>query len=435
MQASVSRNGEPGGAPLFLLVLLAAFGLVLAWSATVRIVGVDFYQFWVVGQTLSRPGINIYSDEDRTRLGAEFLEKARQTGDPRRIVVAEYRKKLETYSSPFLYTLFRLGSTGDFEADLRNYRRLLLVCLTLGVVVLARLLHHSWETTLGALAIFSAWFGPFASDLKVANVNSLQLAALAVYLWTTSRLRWRRRDLIGGALLGLLVAFKLNLVFVPGLQALHWTLTGQIRRLLLVTIGAVLGGTLAIGMAAASFGTLHCWLDWLAALRSLPEDIIPVQYGNYAPARLLNESLGLNVTAPLALVLGGLPAIVLWSRRRTAPDADGEALVLCTGCLLVVSITRLAWLHYYVLAIPALLVGLQPRPNSPARQRDRVGSVLVALALVAYSFDSLANLGFAPTTHLRGILVVLATLVLLGLILTRLGSRAPHRPPLGPEGQ
>jgi len=142
--------------------------------------GVDFYQFWVVGQALGHTDVtDVYSTGGRRRLGAEYLDLARREANPRRAAVAEYRQTLETYSTPFLYAVLKTLSGGDYEIDFRNYRLLMLACLVLGVAILARLLGHSLAMTLGAIAVFSAWFAPFTSDMRVGNVNSIQLALLA----------------------------------------------------------------------------------------------------------------------------------------------------------------------------------------------------------------------------------------------------------------
>jgi len=284
-----------------LLLLLAIFGLSLVWRTAAPGAGIDFYQFWVVGQALKYSAVtDVYTDDGRTRLGAEYLEKARRTANPRQTAVAEFRQKLQTYSSPFLYSAFGLFSTGNYEMDLRHYRILLLACLVFGIVVLCRLLNHSLNTTLGAVAIFSGWFDPFVSDLRMGNVNSVQLALFAAYLWVVARLRWRHRDLLGGALIGLAVAFKPNLVFVAAVLAVDWILNGRFRRVGFHAAGAAIGGGIAILAAAADFGTWRCWTSWMAALKSLPDEIIPVQNGNYAPARILDGGLGADLAIPLA---------------------------------------------------------------------------------------------------------------------------------------
>lgn len=408
-----------------LLLLLAVFGLSLVWRATTTAAGIDFYQFWVVGQALYRSAVtDVYSNDERSRLGAEFLEKAKLTANPRQMAVAEFRQKLQTYSSPFLYSVFGLFSTGNYETDLRHYRILLLACLVFGIAVLCRLLNHSLNTTLGAVAIFSAWFDPFGSDLRMGNVNSIQFALFAAYLWVVARMRWRQRDILGGVLIGLAVAFKPNLILVAAVLAVDWLLNGQFRRVGFHAVGAAVGGIIAILVATASFGTPRCWTNWLAALQSLPDEVILVKNGNYAPARILGEGLGMNIGIPLAVIFGGLVVAGLWMKRRgafrrneAAPGADAfpQVHVVVTGCLLVILLPRLAWLHYYMLTIPAFLVLLCPGRNLPFEADPFLRQFLVVLAFLGLATDPFFNLGLLLPTSLQGAMAVCATLILFGL--------------------
>jgi len=406
-----------------LLLILAIIGLSAAWGKSSHAIGIDFYQFWVVGQVLDRPDVtNVYSDQYRSRLGAEYLRRAQLVGNPRQVSVAEKRQTLDTDSSPFLYSVFWMFLTGDYETDFRNYRLLMLACLTSGIVILSRLLNHSWGTTFGAIAIFSGWFQPFTYEMGVGNVNSLQFAALAAYLWVVARMRWRYRDILGGALIGLAVAFKPNFAFIAALLAVDKILNSRIRRLLLQATGAAGGGIVAIVIAAACFGSLHCWTDWLSAVKSLPNEIITVKLGNFAPARIFDEWLGINAMVPLAVIFGGLAVTGIWLRRRDlsdesrllpASDAFPEAVVLSTGCLLLVLVPRLAWLHYYLFTIPIFLVLLSPS----AMRRPAAGSVLLQQLLVTLAFLGLAmspifNVGIAPTAFAAGSLTVVATVIL-----------------------
>src|SRR6266498_718645 len=108
---------SPTIALFFVLVL---FGIFRTWSTAAPNFGIDFYQFWVVGQALNRPGVtNWYSEQGHRGLGAEFLELARQAGDPLQLAVARFRQELQIYSSPFLYATFRMFSTGNYATDLR----------------------------------------------------------------------------------------------------------------------------------------------------------------------------------------------------------------------------------------------------------------------------------------------------------------------------
>jgi hypothetical protein len=422
-------KGIFGSTEAILFLLLAMFGLSLTWwnSGTDDVIGADFYQFWVVGQSLHNPDINnVYSQDARERLGADFLQKATLVANPRQVGAAKYRQTLETYSSPFLYAFFGPFSTGNYEVDFRNYRLLMLVCLCAGIGIFCRLLNHSWGLTFGAIAIFSHWFEPFSSDLRVGNVNSLQFAALAVYLWVITRIRWRYREILGGMLLGLVVTFKPNLVFVVGMLLVCWGVNRAIRRLLYHAVGGVLGVVVAVGVTAFSFGSMHCWIDWLSALHSLPDKIITVDLGNFSPARILSEEIGINLEIPLAILFGGLALALIWLRRPSAaslrneitPGSNefSEIFVVALGCLLVLLIPRLAWLHYYVFTIPAFLVLL--RPADDVSGGFVVRQFLVILGILSFATTPMLCIGIPLTPRTQGLLMVCATLLLfLGLAL------------------
>lgn len=384
--------------------MLAVAGLIIAWTNASQSAGKDFYQFWVFGQSANRPGINIYASETWDQLGGKFLEKAKKSANPRLLTVAQYRQTLQAYSSPFLYALFRSFSTGNYDVDLRNYRLLVLGSLIFGTVVLCRLLNYPWVLVPGFIAALSIWFDPLTSDLFVGNVNCLQFAALAAYLWTVTRMPWRHRDFAGGVLLGAIVAFKPNLVFVAGVLVLHWLLSSRFRCLLSHAAGAVAGSVGVVLFSAMSFHSLRCWGEWLSALHSLPPSVILASYGNASPLEIISEAFHLNVTFPLAVILIGLSIVILRNQRPIPPGTGGGAAVIelsdvfavSLGCLLVVIAARLAWFHYYVLAIPAFLFVLQSNGIPASRARLVWSRSLTILAFVCLTpLSSLATPLFA----------------------------------------
>jgi hypothetical protein len=418
-------------AEVLLLLLLAVFGITIAWGSAVRNVGVDFYEFWVTGQVLGRPDVtNVYSLNERTRLGAEYLQLARQNANPSQVAVAEYRQIPRTYSTPFFYVIFKVFSTGRYDRDLRNYQFLMLACLVFALAILTRVLGHPLETTLGAIAIFSTWFEPFTSDMRVGNVNSIQLALLAVYLWAVTRLRWRHRDILGGAILAFTAALKPNVLFVLGTLALAWILGRRTRRLSRHAIGAVAGGAIAVVVAGAAFRSLRCWADWLSAIGSLSKDSITVNAGNFAPSRFLVDRFDPAVTIVLGVVFGLVLAGAMWRGRAnvigggtTGPESEAlsDVRAVAAGCLLMLLTSPLAWLHYYVMTIPILLVLLRPLGESsvvPGVIATR--RVLPGLALVALAIDPLTNVGISLSASAQGLLVVLATVLLFALALREL---------------
>jgi hypothetical protein len=432
----------PSRATLLLLCLLATFALTLTWATMKGRSGIDFYQFWVVGQSIGRPGLNVYSDEARSGLGAEFLQLARESSHPRQKTSAEFRQTLQTFSSPLLYSCFRLFSTGNYETDLNNYRLLLMASLVFTIVSLGRIMDHSWSTILAAIAFFSAWFAPFPIEVNVGNVNGLQLAVLTAYLRMRTQTRWRYRDIIGGALLALVVAFKPNLVFVPATLALYWLFNRRFQCLWHHAVGGLLGGVIAIGVAAACFGSPRCWTDWLSAMRSFPDSAILFTNGNFAPAAWLKELFGINFGPFVTLLFGGSAVAGMWLHRRkvaavpapsVAFDPLAETLIFSIACLLVILVPRLAWMHYYVLTIPAFLLLLKLSEQARSRKSALLQSSLIVLAFAGYAMDPLSHLSVPLTTIVLGGMFVLSAVLLFALLVARLPAGLPSKPPAGTD--
>jgi len=404
-----------------LLLLLAALaGVARLWHLTRHSVGVDFYQFWAVGRLLDRPGpVDVYTDAGRERHGRElWLEAQRGDSEYRKLVAGE-RRVLETYSTPFFYTVFALGAGEGYEWDLRLYRVVCLAALVFGLVALGRVCGHGWPATAGLVAAFTLFFEPAVSDLQVGNVNALQLGWLGLFLWLQAGPAWPGRDVAGGALLGLAAAFKPTTIFVVALVLVSRALRGRTRSALDGAAGVALGGLAAFAASALAFGNAGIWSDWLAALRKLPDTIITVEMGNFGPARLLRDLSGLDLSPVLMLALVLLAVAGIRGafargggdgQRRAVLD---DALAVSFGCLAMLLSLRLVWMHYFVLAAPAVTLLLGPR-GAAGRIVWRRGVPFAALAvlcvqplLVAGLVHSFAALAWCMTLATASLWVAL----------------------------
>ncbi len=167
-----------------LLCFLAVFGLVSAWNYSATMPADDFYQFWVIGRSLvtSTPQ-NVYGEADKRSIGERFYLKFKEMeASPLVMRSAEYRRILENYSTPFLYTTFSLCSWGDYENNLRFYRVALVGIASLATVALCRFLNYSSTGLMLILIVCGTWFGPLMADVEVGNVNSIQLGLIALFL-------------------------------------------------------------------------------------------------------------------------------------------------------------------------------------------------------------------------------------------------------------
>src|SRR6185437_3147543 len=134
---------------------------------------------------------------------------------------------------------------------------------------------------------------------------------------------------LGGAILGLTLAFKPNLVFIVIVLTAHWILSGNFRSLWFHAIGGISGGALAILFAAVSFHDFRCWTEWLSVLHSLSNDkVIAINNGNCSPAQMIYEWLHVNITLFLAIVLTGFAVWLLWNRWKNLQRQNRNELAI-----------------------------------------------------------------------------------------------------------
>jgi hypothetical protein len=333
---------------------------------------IDYYQFWVAGLAAREPTTgDIYSDSERLRLGEAFRARAEQTAAgkaqvPKQLQAAQSRRVLETYSTPWLYTAFGLVSSGTYEKDQNRYLDFCLIVLVLSIAGISRLLGYSPAAALVAVITFSLWFRPVLSDMHVGNVNRLQLGLLGLFLWVQCREPGPWRDAAAGFILGIAILFKPNAAFVAIVLVGGWIVLRQYRKAALELAGMLAAALVAVAAAFWYARSALPWASWARELsRLMNEYDLSATKGNYSLAWLLEERLGFSVAAAL-LVVGCALVYVALRPARAIEEPGRESLVrqdvalLALGCLLSLLMAKLAWLHYFVLAIPALLLLLRP---------------------------------------------------------------------------
>ncbi|HVS17987.1 MAG TPA: glycosyltransferase 87 family protein, partial [Planctomycetota bacterium] len=312
---------------LALALFVAALGQASVFS--MRWDCFDFYQFWAVGQAAHEPGTgNVWSSDERLRLGQEWARRAAseqgpQSADPsqRRGLAASRRQDLETYSTPWLYTLFGWTASGDYDTDLSRFQHAGLVLFALTLVGLARLAGLSWSAGALLVAFLLTFFAPTLSDMRVGNVNRLQLAAIAgVVLVGARRGAWQ---FAAGFLLGLSVMFKPNLAYCALALGAGWLVLGRWQRLARQVPAALVGAAAAFALSSHWFGGASAWSDWSRVLGELMGEYDhALSKGNLALVRLL-EDAGLGAAGTIVTVLlAGALAAVLVVRRRARAEAD-----------------------------------------------------------------------------------------------------------------
>ncbi|HXI04123.1 MAG TPA: glycosyltransferase family 87 protein, partial [Candidatus Saccharimonadales bacterium] len=339
------------------LLVLALLGLVHVWQTAYEGMGIDFFQFWSVGQAVREHLVDdVYAPDAGPRLAKIFLERAREGGRRHQAAATFRRDEIQTSNTPFLYTVFYAFESGDYETDIGRFRLLGLLVAVLSVVTLCRRAGYSIAGTLAAL-VFVLWaFVPLHYDLREGNVNSVQLGAMALYLLLAGGQAppWRR--VAGGAALALGVAFKPNLLFVPLVLAMAWVIRREWKDLALKASGMALGALAAIVASAAFFGSVTPWLSWADTLRHINETFgSSVKWGSFGGGRLLADLTGRSLSPVLYLITLGAVAFAIWKARSGSPSAGeartaalGEFAVLGVGPLVPLIAADLAWPHYLV---------------------------------------------------------------------------------------
>jgi len=353
----------------------ALYAIVTVWRQNERAAGLDFYIYFVAGQLAGREDVSdIYGAEVQERVGEEYFERAQRSGSELRKYDAQRRRRLDLVSSPFLFATLGWVSA-DYDRALTQYHALVIFCFIAGVLLLCRAVGVSWAGSLFLLAALLLWYRGFEADLRVGNVNSIQLLVLAVAV-SVPKLRW--------ALLGALLLFKPNVMFVPLLFVGARLARREYRAMFVDLAAGAAGAVAAFVVASIAYGSPRVWLQWVRAANDFYHRLPTRMERNVTPALTLFQEHGEWVSYALAAILVAIACIAIW-RSKT----DDAPLLAGLGLLIYLVSANVVWLHYMVLAIPIAIALL--------RRRSTVLVALAALMLLAEEpFEMLTGRAAAP---------------------------------------
>lgn len=425
------RYFNPG---MLIAALLAANGIAGAWTVAMGTPGVDFYHYWVVPQAVrSGKYPNVYSAECRRRIGFDYGSRAHEmkvSAREQAAAVLSYKadeRSLETVATPFLFTVFGESATGNYDRDYARFVALSLGSYVLAIFIMGRLFGFEMGWILALIALLTRWFEPFESELRVGNVNSLQLAALALFLWLQSKSRWPSSDLLAGLVLGVAALFKPVLLPVVCAVVVVQLAGRRFEQCARMVGGATIGALVGFLWSGMYFGTARCWSQWLGALREVLGSGRRVEEGNLGLARLSFELAGVDLSVALLVTAVSVFVAALWFGRRrhlavrrtrdseivsATPDKLSRTLLgIGSGICVTLLSSRLVWYHYYILLLPALMYYL--RPTAPAAGiSGRRSLERVSAAAVVFLLTPLAHLLVQEASpHLHPVLVSLTAAV------------------------
>ena len=419
--------------PLLLIALLiAASSLAGRWQASGRVSGRDFLHYWAVPHVMSLQRLdNIYSVTGREEIDRVLMREAALPDISERQKVATAMSLridegvIDTIATPFLFSVFGLFSSGDYERDYRIYAFVCLICYTLAIITLCRLFRYSTASTVLLLALLTAWFVPLDSDIRVANVNQLQLFLLTLFLWLQRPKTNLRRNLLSGVVLGLAIMFKPNVLIVPPFIIMAWLVDRYAVRALIVAGGMGIGMGLAFAASSLYFGGVAVWRDWFDILPSVLASTRVLEEGNYGLGPLISSMSGWDASAGILLLSVAAFLFVVWRGRRRSSGASGSGgsgsqarddlmfwsavSGLSIGCAAMLLSAPLVWYHYYVLVIPLALYAF--RPNNNSDKTDAEGSLVRVLALLAIViFTPIPTALLLPSHTVTSVLLNLAVI-------------------------
>ncbi|MFL6247802.1 MAG: glycosyltransferase 87 family protein [Thermoanaerobaculia bacterium] len=343
-----------------LAALAALYAVSVSWRQNERAAGLDFYIYYVNAQLAGRADVdNIYDRDVQSRIGEEYHERGLRSGSELRKFDATRRRFLDSVSSPFLYTCLSWVSR-DYDRALRQDHVAILAAFLLGFLLIARAARLPWPAALLLLAGLLLWYRGFEADLRVGNVNSLQLLMLGASLLSP--------PLAAGAIAGMLIAFKPNLILVPLLLAVARVATRDWRRLQLEVLGGAIGGAIALIAAAIRYRTFNVWLQWISRANEFYHRLPTRTERNVTPLLALFHEHGAWLSYGAALLLTGIAIVAIW-RGRSRDDV----MIAGVAILIYLLSATVVWLHYMVLVIPVAL----------ALMRWRITAFVSVLALLA----------------------------------------------------
>ena len=374
-----------------LITALAAIGLtgylaLVAFAIFPYQPTADFHQFWGVGEVRKSASLRSLPYNDRDTYSAALARNAAASPGEKEQAANALRPQLDPTGTPFFYAAFA-GLPRSYDVAQAIFLLVSYLAAYLGVFALARL--RGFGISCAALLAAGACltFAPFMVDIKVGNVNSLQLGIVAAFLFFAARAApTARGDNWAMGLLGVFVAFKPNVALIAGALGVRHILVWmrQARGAALTVAGLVV---LSLVIGGAYFADATAWIEWVRYARRLAgvDPSIGYESGNQSLAMLLAGKAKSRMPAlfGLALVFALFAAVIAtaagprreWTVARAALcRATRDPLFAASfAVLLTLAASPLIWIHYLVMTLVPIVWLL--RGN---------GRIATAGAIVAY---------------------------------------------------
>lgn len=369
-------KARPTEIVLFLSLLLLTYTVWSVWfTVSTQSPTIDFFTFWTVPQSLSaHPAIDIYSLEGQHVLAADAATRAQLPSAPelqRRntsAVLQLYNGRIDATGSPLFYTVIGMLSSGNYLTDQKRFLFLSLASLILSVLIVSRLLALTPVEVILLLAFLLRLHQPLLVDLRMGNVNQLQLLAITLFIFALAR----SKPLLAGSIIGVATAFKPTTILVLALGLLLFLIDRNYRQTIRMLVGSAIAALASALLSGFYFGTSSVWFAFLHSLRNtLNGAAYSLENGNFSLSVLLfGPTSRVSIIVPVVL-LSAFLWLLIASRRRhttaTVSEQDTSRIrlhsafcVVGGGCAIMLLSSPLAWIHYYLLLLPLSLYVISP---------------------------------------------------------------------------
>ncbi|MBV9079890.1 MAG: hypothetical protein JO102_02085 [Elusimicrobia bacterium] len=391
-------------------VFIALAGLYLGRYEWLSSEPRDYFQFWAVGDAVKRFDVSdIYSVRERNRVGSRYIRETSRVelGNSYKDA-ALARAQLEPTGTPFLYTLFTLVSTGNFDVDYAHFRSFSAFSYFLGMYCLLIFAGVYPLVAAAGLLIASNWFDPLRLDISFSNLNQIQIGMICALILLGRQKMTSRLSFLEGMFIAVVVFFKPTLVYAVGFVGLWEVLEGKWMRLRVQLAGFVAGAAVAMGSSIAMFGETVSWRRWFPSFQSI---VFEPRYTVQSFITMVFHTDNMMVFQTASVIGALVIAALLYRDAGRSPEMSvvvgpyGELepvdfayrwLVSGMGIGLYIMTSPLVHGHYFLQMVPLAFYFFRPGVLGETRPRFKspVFWTSVVCILILGSHPFLSDIGF-----------------------------------------
>ncbi len=384
-----------------ILLFLAVMLILQIDQAFQKAEGIDFYQYWGVGQVIRlTDGKTRNPYTHHQQFNQILAQMAARVNDEVHKNVAEFRKDLELQATPFSYFMFS-WLPPQYNLVRTGYRYFQMGLFILVISILLQSAGYSWgQSILVGLMMIPNYY-PMLSELGMGNFNTTLMLGLTGGFFIAYKLSWISFETIktapAGSILmkatlllswiGTFALMKPTLLAVVGAFQLFILARFGIKMAIKASLFSIIPVGLMASLPAIRFHSADIWFEWFHYLKFSNVNILSIEAekGNLSTPLFLSDVLHLPVGICIALIATLLifsfvlkaKGTISWKNQIRSRLAD-PYFALASGIVVILGLSPLAWLHYFLLLLVPALVFFHPCHRGTAAPKLAILSILMS---------------------------------------------------------